>query len=669
MNGKVRFFNKLDTKFTLIIDIVLVFLLVIFSTINFHNEKKQSFKEYSKFTNTTVKGVSKDLKNFLFQLAGTLHILAENYYIKNALTNPEDSEAIEKSKHILKKTLDYSEAVFNTVLVLLNSGKSFNINGINIEDGDFLCSIRKGSENLVGMSALDEGWVEKILQNKSFFIGRTFRDKITGTPLVSISVPVIRNSKIIGAVELVLKLSYFSENFSKAFALEKEGYFFIINDKGQFISHPDSDRAVLNEEFSKKAASIITQVLQSKKHFVDNFQGIKKHYFQPSEPITFENMEEKWYIGYTLPEKTILASAYRSFFHFVISYVVLFILLGLTVKYFFNFFINKPLGAIVASLKDIATGAGDLTHKLNVKSKDEFYLLASYYNKFVDTIADIIAHVKTLINTVASSSAEVSTAMEETSRTAEEQTSELTEVASTIEELTATGNAISEIIMKNNDEVAKARDITTEGSKNLQSVNAHIRLVKENSSNLSEQVLNFTEATDKIGKILSVINEITDKTHLLALNAAIEAARAGEAGRGFAVVAEEVKKLAEKTTSSTKEINDIIKIIEKGNTVVHEQMEETSHSVDKSIIEVSKTDKIFKEIVNIVDKIHEGAEKIGSSMHEQLAALEKSNDNIQIISSASEETSRAVIEVTTTISNLRKEIETLKILIDKFKTN
>jgi len=96
-------------------------------------------------------------------------------------------------------------------------------------------------------------------------------------------------------------------------------------------------------------------------------------------------------------------------------------------------------------------------------------------------------------------------------------------------------------------------------------------------------------------------------------------------------------------------------------------MKETSNSIDNSIKEINNTDSIFKAIVNLVDKIYEGAIQVGNTIEEQINATMKANDNIQVISSGAEETSRAVIEVTDAINNLEKEFERLKHLIDNFR--
>jgi methyl-accepting chemotaxis protein len=164
-----------------------------------------------------------------------------------------------------------------------------------------------------------------------------------------------------------------------------------------------------------------------------------------------------------------------------------------------------------------------------------------------------------------------------------------------------------------------------------------------------------------------VITDIADQTNLLALNAAIEAARAGDHGRGFAVVADEVRKLAERTQQSTGEITSIIVNLQKETDMASKGMNSAKEKVESGVGVISQTQEVFGHIVSSVEKMSEVNGAIGSSVNEQTTAIYSINESAQVISSGVEESSSALVEVTTTISTLQVQADELKVLVDKFK--
>ena len=173
---------------------------------------------------------------------------------------------------------------------------------------------------------------------------------------------------------------------------------------------------------------------------------------------------------------------------------------------------------------------------------------------------------------------------------------------------------------------------------------------------------------ESTGQILGVISDIADQTNLLALNAAIEAARAGEAGRGFAVVADEVRKLAEKTMSATREVGAAIIEIQDGTRKNVGHVEQVVNRIDEATALAGASGEALREIVSLVETTSSQVRSIATAAEQQSATSEEINRSVDEVNHISAATSEAMRLSTSSVAELTRQGQVLRELIESMKS-
>jgi len=213
----------------------------------------------------------------------------------------------------------------------------------------------------------------------------------------------------------------------------------------------------------------------------------------------------------------------------------------------------------------------------------------------------------------------------------------------------------------------QARAVAAEGKKGVaHGVALTQRMVQKVQSSASG-IRDLNDSVQKIGAIANSIKEIADQTNLLALNAAIEAARAGEQGRGFAVVADEVRKLAERTTSSTADISATIQQIQGATETTVHAMQEVETEVLESAEYMRGEENTLGQIVSAADEVSRMAGHIASAAREQSTAVEESAKGMEQVSVLSEENNAAVAEFDQAAQALSSASAELQQLVSQFQ--
>lgn len=288
----------------------------------------------------------------------------------------------------------------------------------------------------------------------------------------------------------------------------------------------------------------------------------------------------------------------------------------------------KNIERFILQLHDliISIGEGDLTKKGVVHTNDEFGILINKFNDFIEKIKAMIFETQKMSVAVVTASKGVMEVSDDANKVSEQISiamNEMAEGATNQSSLTQHGSEmvsdvareLSKVTESTNDMInlaMKTEKIVEDGINIIKYQNERIHYTKDTSVEVSNSILNLSSKSNKIKEFAKVINDIAEQTNLLALNASIESARAGEFGKGFAVVANEIRKLAELTNDSTKQIEELINGIQSGVNDTIDKMNIATTSIDEEIISLDKTHYVFEEIKESVKNVNSRIDDIAS---------------------------------------------------------
>lgn len=366
----------------------------------------------------------------------------------------------------------------------------------------------------------------------------------------------------------------------------------------------------------------------------------------------------------------------------IIMGIILSIIIALFFALYTSYLIISSINKTNSMIEGIAEGEGDLTKKLDIKSKDELGILAYWFNNFVEKIKNIVTKVKDNTYNLDKEIQKIATKMKESNIGMEKVEGEVSTIrdglqgnASAIEELTANIEEMASGIMLISQE---AEDITMNSGAVLSAANGGVKKINDlviainDVSKASEGMNNTIEelksTSHQISDIVSIITNISEQTNLLALNAAIEAARAGESGKGFAVVSNEVRKLAEESKSSAEEIKGLIEKVEKEIEMAYNTMKKEKKLVNISVIKSEETNKDFERILTLIEKTDKKIKMISESTKNQSVIADEMSKAMDEISNTTQKSAASSDEISTNIEEQANGFEEVGKSIEEIKT-
>lgn len=313
-----------------------------------------------------------------------------------------------------------------------------------------------------------------------------------------------------------------------------------------------------------------------------------------------------------------------------------------------------------------AVGKGDLTKRGEVTG-DMFGNLADGFNLMIQRFSQLMKQVSQAAERVNTSASKLRDNAGQMAGTARRQADESIKALGAVEQLASSMHQVTETAGASSEAARQVLHATEAGRLAVQDTVRDMQRIQLAVQRMSKQIKALGDRSLEISQIVSTIRDIANQTNLLALNAAIEAAGAGEAGARFAVVADQVRKLAESSTQATREIADLVKVIQSETQYAVVAMEHETQAVEAGSASALRTGDVFKEISAIAQRSAELAQSIAAAAADQTVSTDQVGRSIKDFTGGAVATQKATDSTRATVEDMVTLAEGLTSSVSQFK--
>jgi len=571
------------------------------------------------------------------------------------------------------KTISSGDAnILSAFFALTRSGEYFREDsrtGVDVEGPD------KGIVEK-GYFATQRPWYIETMKHNKFFVGSPSADFTTGIVSAVVEGPVyLPDGTLLGVGGLDLHINKVGDKV-ETIRYQGEGLPFLLDGKGQIVhfseragvtTKPSDPIAALDQKLADTSgfAALASAAAQSRSGFAPiRLNGAE--YYVAYQPVNRDFPKMNWLVGILIPAALIDAPIEAAVQWSVAGTMLILLLITASIMVTTGI-ITRPLQQLTDAMRDIASGDGDLTRRIDIVQQDEVGALAQHFNTFVSKLRQSLAQTQQQAEQVKKSSEHLNQVVGLTNQEIQHEKLQIDSVSAAVTEMAATVQEISRNAQSTSHAAAEADERGQQGARLSQLAVKDMESLNQSMASAVDVVVGLAKESENIGTVVDVIKGIAEQTNLLALNAAIEAARAGEQGRGFAVVADEVRSLAGRTRESTDDIRRMVEKLQSIAKHAEDVMQQGRSQTEVSAERARAMQQSLSAISAAIVVVQQQSTEIAVATEQQTIVADDINRSLTTITALVDNTAEHAAELTGEASQLDSSASALHQVVAQFR--